>query len=378
MSEATCPHRQPCPGCPRLGQRGIAPEAMDALTLVAARAGLPEPVVHEGSPWSFRRRAKLAVRGRSTSPKLGIFQADSHRIVDMPRCPIHHPLINRVAQEVRAGIRETGLAPYADRPHRGLLRYVQIAVDDSGTRAQLAVVTNDRSPESMDPLATQLRDRLGDALQGLWWNGNPERTNSIFGPHWAHLAGDKRLELEVGGVRIHVPPGAFAQNHGQLFERLVERVRSLVPNQVRVREFYAGTGPIGLGLADRCRAVEFNEVDPHALVGLATGLAQLPPEARSRCRVLPGRAGECLDDLESVDIAIVDPPRKGLDPELIEALCAGAVPQLVYVSCGWRSFETESALLSEAGLLLRSLEAYAMFPYTEHVEIVAHFARAAT
>jgi len=343
---------------------------------MAARAGLPEPVIHEGSPWSYRRRAKLAIRGRSASPKIGIYQTGSHRIADIPRCPIHHPLINRVAQELRAEIRETGLIPYADRPHRGLLRYVQIAVDDSGTRAQLAVVTNAPSPEAVAPLVPRLRERLGDALHGLWWNGNPERTNAIFGPHWVHLDGLELLELEIAGARVCLHPGAFAQSHGQLFERLVERVQSFIPSEARVREFYAGAGPIGLGLANRCRAVEFNEVDTHALAGLDAGLSQLPPVARAHCTVLPGRAGDCLDGMENVDIAIVDPPRKGLDPELIEALCAGAVQQLIYVSCGWPSFERESVALAAAGLPLRSLEVYAMFPYTEHIEIVAHFATA--
>src|SRR5262245_37269221 len=75
-----CPHRPPCPGCPRFAVPGIASTAGDALGALARSCGLPPPKTVEGPALGYRHRARLAVRGRATSPKIGIFQEDTHRI----------------------------------------------------------------------------------------------------------------------------------------------------------------------------------------------------------------------------------------------------------------------------------------------------------
>jgi tRNA/tmRNA/rRNA uracil-C5-methylase (TrmA/RlmC/RlmD family) len=367
-----CPHRPPCPGCPRYGERGIAPAAAAALGALAREAGLAPPRAVQGAALGFRQRARLAVRGRARSPKLGIFQVGSHRIVDIPRCGIHHPLINRAASAVRGAIRSTGIAPYAERPHAGCLRYVQLVVERASQSVQLVLIAAGHDPAEVEPLLAPLRRELGTALHSVWWNGNPERTNAILGPAWAHLAGPEMVCESLAGTQVFFPPGAFGQSHLELAEQLAARVRGWVPAGARVAELYAGVGAIGLGLAERSAALRCNELDEHALRGLAAGVAALPPAVRARVELLPGRAGERLDALSDADVVIVDPPRRGLDPPLLDALCARPPAWLIYVSCGLPAFLRECAQLrGKAGLQLVELEAYALFPYTEHVETVA-------
>jgi tRNA/tmRNA/rRNA uracil-C5-methylase (TrmA/RlmC/RlmD family) len=125
---------------------------------------------------------RLAVRGRAASPKIGIFQEGSHRVVDIPRCLVHHPLVNEVAAVTKQAVRRSRVAPYADRPHRGLLRYVQVVIERAQARAQVVRVANDQSPGALEPLAIEIARRLGPRLLSLWWNGNPDRTNTILGP----------------------------------------------------------------------------------------------------------------------------------------------------------------------------------------------------
>jgi tRNA/tmRNA/rRNA uracil-C5-methylase (TrmA/RlmC/RlmD family) len=92
--------------------------------------------------------------------------------------------------------------------------------------------------------------------------------------------------------------------------------------------------------------------------------------------VRAGPAAEQLDLLTGADAVIVDPPRSGLEPALLEALCAAPPERLVWVSCGLDAFLAQAAaLLERSPLRLRSLEAYALFPFTEHVETLALFAR---
>jgi tRNA/tmRNA/rRNA uracil-C5-methylase (TrmA/RlmC/RlmD family) len=314
------------------------------------------------------------LRGRATSPKLGIFQAGSHRIADIPHCLTHIEGVNEVAGHVRQILRRRGVEPYADGPHVGAIRALQVALTKDGSRAQIVLVGNGERADPLREVARDLADVLGERLASLWWNGNSERTNVILGPHWEHLAGDEALVDEVAGVQVFHWPGAFGQSHPRLAERLVERLRSWVPAGAVVAELHAGVGPIGLGLLSGCAEVRFNEVAPHALLGLRRGLAARPPDEQARASVAAGRAGDCLALLEGADVVIVDPPRKGLEAPLCDALVARPPARLVYASCGLDAFLREAgSLMAEGGMRLTGLEAFALFPYTSHVETAACF-----
>jgi 23S rRNA (uracil1939-C5)-methyltransferase len=370
-----CPHRPPCPGCPRFGEPGLARAAWTALASLCRDAGLPPPAVEEGAPFGWRHRARLAVRGRAGSPKIGVFQQGSHRIVDVPRCLVHHPLVNRVAAAVRDAVRATGTAPYADRPHRGVLRYLQVVVERPSGRAQVVLVANGTEPAAVAPLAAHLREALGDALHSLWWNGNPERTNAILGPAWHRFAGPEAVVETIGGAEIHFPPGAFGQANLDLADRLVARVHAWVPDGSRVTEFHAGCGTIGLGLLPRVAGIAFNEANPDALAGLTRGLAARPAGEQARAEVLPGPAAAHAARA-ATDVVIVDPPRQGLEPRLLERLAAEPPAHLIVVSCSLDAFLREArTLLDAARGRLAGLIPFALFPHTTHVETLAHFTR---
>jgi tRNA/tmRNA/rRNA uracil-C5-methylase (TrmA/RlmC/RlmD family) len=369
-----CPHRPPCPGCPRFGEPGISLDAAGALAALCREAGLPPPTVVEGAPLGYRIRARLAVRGRAASPKLGIFQEGSHRIVDIPRCVVHHPAVNTVAASVKDAVRATGVAPYADRPHRGVLRYVQVVVERASGRAQVVLVANASDPIPLAPVASHLQTSLGGTLHSVWWNGNPERTNVILGPHWHRWSGPEAVEETIGGARVFFPPGAFGQANLDLADRIVAQVHAWVPDGARVVELYAGCGAVGLGLLPRVAALAFIEASPDAVAGLRLGLAAAPDA--SRATVLAGPAVEHLGAFDGADVVIADPPRKGLDRDVVAALVARPPARLVVVSCNLDAFLAEARALVGAGTLaLRACIPYALFPQTAHVETLALFER---
>jgi len=349
--------------------------ALRRLGELAARHGIAPPALLSGPALGYRHRARLMVRGRTAAPKVGLFQAGTHRIVDIPRCAVHHPRINEVAGALRRAVRATGTRPYADRPHTGELRAAQVVVERASGRAQVALVARSEDPHSLDALAAALRSELGDRLQGLFWNGNPERTNAILGPRWRLLHGEAMLRERIAGAAVFFPPGAFGQGNLPLFERIALRVAGWVPEGARVVEFHAGCGALGLGVLPRAAQVVMNEREPAALEGLARGLAELPPALRERAELAPGPAAEHVARVAWAECAIVDPPRRGLDPELLRTLCASPPARLVYLSCGLDAFLREADLLAAAGLVPTELVACALFPYTDHVETLARFDR---
>jgi tRNA/tmRNA/rRNA uracil-C5-methylase (TrmA/RlmC/RlmD family) len=149
-----------------------------------------------------------------------------------------------------------------------------------------------------------------------------------------------------------------------------------VPEGARAAEFYAGVGAIGLSLLDQIASLAVNEVAPQSLLGLEMGLTALDPSARAKVTMLPGSAGSRAADAPDADVVIADPPRKGLDAELLNLLREKPPARFIYVSCGLDSFLEDQTILTSLGKLkLVGLSAFDLMPYTEHVETVAVFDR---
>jgi tRNA/tmRNA/rRNA uracil-C5-methylase (TrmA/RlmC/RlmD family) len=149
-----------------------------------------------------------------------------------------------------------------------------------------------------------------------------------------------------------------------------------VPDGERVAEYYAGCGPIGLGLLCRAARVVFVESAPDAVRGLAMGIAARPEIEQLRAAVVAGSAGEALEARDGAQVVIVDPPRRGLDAQLAARLAADPPPLLIYVSCDLSSFRRDAAQLVAGGSTrLVALEAWSLFPNTEHLETLARFER---
>ncbi len=371
-----CSHRPPCPGCPRFGVAGIAPAARERLGALARAHGLPAVTVIDGAEFGFRCRARLAIRGRAGAPKIGLFESGSHRVVHIPNCRVHHPLINRVAAVVRRALAETRVPSYSESAHLGIARYLQIVVERSSQTAQVVLVVNADDAGAVTACCDLIIERLGETLQSLWLNFNGERGNVILGERFERRVGPESVVERFGGHAVHYPPGAFGQNNLDVSERLIERVRGLIPAGADVAEFYAGVGAIGLSILDRVASVACNEASPASLRGLELGIAALYAPDRAKVRVLPGPAAAACSAADAASVLIADPPRKGLDPEL--ALHVAQVPpeRFIYVSCSLDSLLADTALLLGSGRLqLTALDAFNLMPFTEHVETVACFER---
>lgn len=371
-----CPHRPPCPGCPRFGEPDIAPSARGALHELARIHALSAVPVVSGPTAGFRHRARLAIRGRLGTPKLGLFELGTHRVVHIPSCSVHHPLINHVANVVRRALVDAKVTSYSDGAHLGVARYLQVVVERSSHTAQVVIVANSVTPQPLAECANLIRERVGKELHSLWFNANLDRSNTILGPDFHNWCGPASVVERFGGAAVHYPPGAFGQSNLQVAQLIIEHVRGHIPAGSRVAEFYAGVGAIGLSVLEQVGEITMNELSPSSLYGLELGVAQLTPAERAKISVLPGAAGTARLDASDFQVVIADPPRKGLDPELTDRLSRHPPERLIYVSCGLESLLRDAAQLTSHGRLrLASLTAFNLMPFTEHVETVACFER---
>jgi tRNA/tmRNA/rRNA uracil-C5-methylase (TrmA/RlmC/RlmD family) len=371
-----CPHRPPCPGCPRFGEPGIPQSARAALDALAAAHALPPVDVGEGTAAGFRHRARLAVRHLEGAPFVGLFEQGTHKLVQVPHCSVHHPLVNVVAEVVRGALADSHASAYDEARHIGIVRYLQVVVERSSQSAQVVLVANATSPVPLAAAAALIRERLGERLHSLWFNGNTGRSNVILGPEFTRLHGPEAVVEHFGGPAIHYPPGAFGQGNLDMAGRIIGQLRELVPQGSRLLEYHAGVGAIGLSLLDRTASLWLNELAAHSLQGLALGLAALPVADQARVSVQAGAAGAACQGAPEADVVIVDPPRKGLEPALLAHLAARPPARLLYLSCGLDSLLRDTEGLCAGGQLrLAGLHAWNLMPYTDHVETLAWFER---
>jgi 23S rRNA (uracil1939-C5)-methyltransferase len=375
--DLSCPHRPPCPGCPRFGEHGIAAEARSALDALARSHGLGAVSVISGVSSGFRLRARLAIRGRLGSPKLGLFELDTHHVVHIPNCRVHHPLINQVAAIVRSALADARISCYSDKAQLGLARYLQVVIERRTQTAQVVLVGHCPTAAPLTECLELIRTRLGPALHSLWFNANLESTNVILGPQFERWYGAESVIESFGGGEIHYPPGAFGQSNLEIAQALIDELRAQVPAGARVAEFYAGVGAIGLSLLDQIGALAMNEVAPQSLYGLGLGIAALDEARRARISVTPGSAGSASAMARDAQLVIADPPRKGLDAALTRQLGSEPPERLLYVSCALDSLLRDTAQLTGTGKLrLTALKAFNLLPFTTHVETLARFERA--
>lgn len=373
---APCPHRPPCTACPRYGDPGIDPAAAAVLAELVRAHGLAQAPLVSGPIAAFRLRARLAIRGRIGSPKIGLFEEGTHRVVHVPQCRVHHPLINRVAEIVRRALIDARVPLYSEAAHLGIARYLQVVVERRSQSAQVVLTANSATAEPLAQALALIGERLGDQMHSLWFNSQCERGNAILGPTFERIAGAESVVECFGGANVHYPPGAFGQSNLEIAEQLITELRRQVPGGARVAEFYAGVGAIGLSVLEQVQELRLNEVSPQSLRGLEMGLAELDAGKRARVSVWPGPAFAAIDAVAGADIVIVDPPRKGLDERLAQHLAAQTPQRLLYVSCDLGSLLRDVALLLAPGhLRLVALTVFNMMPYTDHVETLARFER---
>ncbi|MCL6565456.1 MAG: RsmD family RNA methyltransferase [Acidobacteriia bacterium] len=193
---------------------------------------------------------------------------------------------------------------------------------------------------------------------------HPESPASVLGKI-LHQQGCVELEEDLAGLRIAYPFDAFFQNHVELFALALDRIRSYVEPVERIVELYAGVGVIGLALCDRARSVLAVESTASAVLYAQRNAQRL---AARQYEIVPGTAERVgVELLRSADVLLLDPPRTGLHPKLLNKILDARPPRILYLSCNPIQQARELALLREVYELV-ALEGFDFYPQTPHIE----------
>jgi 23S rRNA (uracil-5-)-methyltransferase RumA len=372
--EPRCKHAVECGGCAFQDRAypGQVAAKREALARLFAEGGVLSPaeattleVVPSPDPYNYRTRMDyVATKGRFGLRARGKF----NYIVELDECHLIPPAAFAAAKAVWLAAGELGLPDYNIRTHEGFLRYVVVRRSPD-ERLLLAAVTAAGPYEAeLEQLAAVALAQPGVA--SFHWLLNDSLTDLSFGAPLRHW-GAAELEMAAGRQRLTIGPNTFFQNNIHLLGRLLDDVLAGVGEAAgaAVADLYGGVGTIALHLAPHVgRVVCVESVGESAELARANaaraGAANVEAVAEDVLPFLRAQAGGAFA------VAVADPPRTGLGPEVCAELLRLGLERIVYVSCNPVTQVDDLRALG-AGYQLRSLRGYDMFPHTPHAETLA-------
>jgi 23S rRNA (uracil1939-C5)-methyltransferase len=376
---APCPHYPRCVGCPLIDmpyprqlerKREIVSEAFaryPTLTALSIPRVTPSP-----QRLGYRARVKLVVRRNRDQVAIGLYVPASHRVIDISSCPVHPRRVNQVVHYLKTKLPELGLAPYDERDDSGELRYVDFRYSAARDEVSVTFVTRHGSFPHGVWLAKALLQRFS-FVTGVIQNINEERGNVIWGSRFVTLGGRDTIMERAGDLKLVFPPGVFSQANLFTAHKIYEEVRRLAALRggETVLDLYCGVGPISLYLATLARQVW--GIDDNEL-SINTAKQNARRNGRGNCRFITGDVVEAANQLKQnvpqIDLIVLNPPRKGVQPAAMAAVLEIAASKMIYVSCDPNSLARDLDRLA-AGYDIAELRLFDMFPQTKEVESVA-------
>lgn len=338
------------------------------LNRVTVHDVMPSP-----QPLHYRNSAKLIVAGKFADPVIGIYRRNSHDVLDIGDCPLHHPLINKVVQAVKSGIRKGKVPIYNPKSEMGLLRYLVVRVSESTNRVMVVFVTSQRSYNEIHHLSKHLQAAVPEVAV-IAQNINTSTGNVILGQKDHFVTKEQVLPAAIGETRFYISPRSFFQVNSGGARLIYEKVSEwgALAGKERVLDLYCGIGGISLFLAAKAREILGIEV-VDAAVADAEANARL--NGIRNCRFKAGDVAKLLDEMreegEKFDLVVLNPPRKGCDEQVLRETAAIAPQRIIYVSCSPQTLARDLDILAGLGYRTAEIQPVDMFPQTPHVEDVA-------
>ena len=377
--EPECPYAGKCGGC---AYRHLTyPEELwakrqrvqDALTRIGGLDLTVEEILGTKNPEHYRNKSQYPV---GADGSIGFFQARTHKVVPIRRCLIQTEAADRTAQAVGEWMRRYKISAYDETTGKGLVRHVCVRVNRKGESLCCVVVNGNKVPREPE-LAAYVTAAVPHTV-GVLLNSNTRRGNVVLGDKYRTLFGRNYLMDTLCGLEFKLSMPSFYQVNRDQAEVLYGKAlefAGLTGNET-VLDLYCGIGTITLCLAKAAKRVIGAEIVPPAIRDAKeNALRNHIENAEFFC----GDAADIAAKLESdglrPDVVTVDPPRKGLAPEVIASVAAMGPEKVVYVSCDPATLGRDVKIFREFGYEAKRAAAVDMFPGTAHVETVVLLSR---
>lgn len=329
------------------------------------------PILAAPTCYGYRNKAQYPVTVKKGRAFAGFFRAGTHEVVENSRCRILPPEADLVKDKVIDYVNQYRVPVYDETTHTGLLRHIYVRRGAVSGQVLVCLVVNGEKLPKAQELIRRLETVPG--FTTLVLSVNTGKGNAVLGDKFITLHGPGYIEDTLCGLTFRLSPRSFYQvNHHQA-QRLYETAiaQAGITKQDTVLDLYCGVGTITLAMASAAGKVIGVEVVPQAVEDARDNAKRNGIE---NAEFFCGDAGQAALQLEREgvrpDVVVVDPPRKGLNADTIEALSRMSPRRIVYVSCDPATLSRDVALLKERGYELKTAQAADLFPRCAHVETV--------
>lgn len=326
----------------------------------------------------YRNNVRYPVaKGKDGRLFAGFFSEHSHRVVNVSDCLTQKSVMNGVLAACVESLNANGLSAYDENTCKGYVRHICLRTNREGKVSVCFVVNGRTVSEGLENVCKSVAERF-DNLTGVYVNFNPKNTNVIFGDVTETVTEKEKLTETLCGRKFSISPRSFFQVNTETAELLFDRAGEYLDasdNDV-VIDLYCGTGTVGICTVGKKTKLYGCEIIPEAVADAGVNAEENGMENfHFDCCDASEGIKRCAELYGHATAMTVDPPRKGLSPETVNAILESGIPKVVYISCNPDTLARDVKLLGEK-YKLKKISLFDMFPRTSHVETVVLLSRA--
>ncbi len=335
------------------------------------------PIVPSAQTESYRNKAQYPVASQKGSAVAGFYKERTHQVVPIDRCLILPQDADDAKACVLAWMKKHKVAPYDEETGKGLVRHIYVRKGFVSGEVLVCIVANGSTLPHGDDLIEALKKSV-KGLKTVVLSVNHKQGNAVLGDTFRTLYGDGTIEDTLCGLKFRLSPRSFYQvNHDQA-ERLYQAAidAAQLSGKETVLDLYCGTGTITLCLAKKAGKAYGVEIIEQAIEDAKENAKRNNIEnAEFFCADAGQAAAKFAADGIKPDVIVIDPPRKGVSPDVIDAMVEMSPERIVYVSCDPATLARDVKLLTARGYCVQTAQPFDLFPHTAHVETVVLLSR---
>jgi len=329
-------------------------------------------------PFYYRNKSHFTFqKNRNRKIIAGMYEENSHRIVDLDRCIIQDDTTNKINATIKSMLVSFKLEPYNEDTKTGFLRHVLIRTGFTSKQVMVVLVTASSMFPSKNNFIKALLKKHPE-ITTIVQNINDRKTSMVLGQKEVVLFGKGFIVDELNGFKFKISPSSFFQINPTQTEKLYQvaiNAADLQKDDV-VLDAYCGTGTIGIFASNYVKSVIGVELNKDAIRDAITNA-----KLNSVKNIWFENADasdfmvQLANDKVKIDVVILDPPRSGSDERFIRALSMLNPKKIVYVSCNPQTQARDLLLFEKNGYKVQSIQPVDMFAHTYHVETIVLMSR---
>lgn len=324
------------------------------------------------NPYRYRNHIQIPVGSKNGKTIIGFYAKGSHDVVDMQDSILQPEIADEILNVIREWIKNYNIKPYDSKSNKGVLKHIGIRTNRDNQAMVIVVTATDYLPrcdELVDLLNTKVREVIS-----IYHNINNMKSAPTYGRKYVKLYGGDRLIDYLGKFKFNISPNSFFQVNRTQAEVLYDKAMEFLDlhSEDEVFDIYCGIGTISLYMADKANKV-------YGIESVKSAIADAKKNAIlndiDNVEFIVGKAEDVFPRLTNEGVkgnkVVVDPPRKGCEKEVLEAIVKLNPERVVYVSCNPTTMARDVKYLLDNGYEAKEVQPVDMFAHTGHVECIA-------